>query len=219
MGQNNDFDQFVDFIAHFSYELTSGASPEFALVRTADYFGDQTPDSIRRAIRGILEGTKSFRKAWGDLGSMYSYTKYSRLVELLGRFLEKGSKVGGERMLQVIKEVRKNNAMTKARKSLISSQKVKVLALALVSSIVLGMITALAPMLSLAFIAGGFNYPDSGIQTPFSFSVLTALLLTVIVTGYRLNQTVEGSMRTVFLYVMAFGCTYILTSQLLFAFI
>jgi hypothetical protein len=74
-------------------------------------------------------------------------------------------------------------------------------------------------MLSLAFIGGVFTNPTPIPPAAFPSSVLIALFLTVVITGYRLNQTVDGSMRTVFLYVLAFGTTYILTNQLLVAFL
>jgi hypothetical protein len=215
----SDFDQFIDFIAYFSHELTTGTSPEYALVRTATYFGNQTPDFLRKVIREIIEGTKSFQKALIDFGRSFKDTKYSRLVELLGRFLEKGAKVGGERMLAIIKQVRKNNSIAKARKNLISGQRVKVIALSLVSSLVIGMVTALAPMLSFAFIGAEFVHPTPGSPTAFSFSILFALFFTVIITGYRLNQTVEGSSRVIFLNILIFSCSYILTNQLLLAFL
>lgn len=219
MVQEPGFDEFLDFIAHFSHELISGTGPEYALVRTVTYFGNQTPETIKAATNEIIEGTKSFENAWADFGHKFNEAKFSRLVELLGRFLEKGSQVAGERMLQVIKQVRKNNAMTKTRKNIISGQRVKVVALALVSSIVMGMITALAPMLSLAFIGGLFTNPTPTPLVAFPSSLLIALFLTVIITGYRLNQTVEGSMRTLILLVLAFGAMYVLTNQLLLAFL
>jgi hypothetical protein len=219
VAQETEFDQFLDFIAHFSHELTSGTAPEYALLRTVAYFGNQTPATIKVVTNEIVEGTKSFENAWADFSSKFDDTKFSRLIELLGRFLEKGSQVSGERMIQVIKQIRKNNAMTKARKNLISGQKVKVLALSLVSSIVMGMITALAPMLSLAFIGGVFSNQPQMPWAAFPSSVLIALFLTVIITGYRLNQTVEGSTRILILYVLAFVTTYVLTNQLLLAFL
>ena len=48
-----------------------------------------------------------------------------------------------------------------------------------------------------------------------SIFILLALLLTVVITGYRLKQSVGGSARTVFLSVLAFTSTYILVNQLL----
>ena len=219
MASEGDFDRFIDFIAHYSHELTTGTSPEYALIQTATCFGNQTPNSIRTAIHELVGGTKSFHNTWADFGRTFTEPKYSRLIELLGRFLEKGSKVGGERMIQVIKQVRKNNAMTKARKNIISGQRVKVIGLSLVSSIVMGMVAALAPMLSLAFIGEAIIYPISEFPGVFSLPILIALLFTVIITGYRLSQTVEGSIRTVFLNMMAFSCTFILTNQLLLAFL
>ena len=215
MTQDTEFDQFIDFIAHFSSELASGTSPEYALVRTSNYFGKQTPREILSALCDIVEGRKSFYDSWADLISVYSGNAYARLLELLGRFLEKGSKVGGERMLQVLKQVRKNSTMTKNRENLIKSQKVKVMALSLVSSIVIGMIAALAPILTFAFYEGLFSSSVLVYPTTIAIQFFLASLLTVIVTGYRLNQTVGGSLRIVLLCLVSFGCTYILVAHLL----
>ncbi len=215
MTQDTEFDQFIDFIAHFSSELASGTSPEYALVRTSNYFGKQTPREILSALCDIVEGRKSFYDSWADLISVYSGNAYARLLELLGRFLEKGSKVGGERMLQVLKQVRKNSTMTKNRENLIKSQKVKVMALSLVSSIVIGMIAALAPILTFAFYEDLFSSSVLVYPTTIAIQIFLASLLTVIVTGYRLNQTVGGSLRIVLLCLASFGCTYVLVAHLL----
>ncbi len=211
---DTEFDQFLDFLTHLSTELASGTSPEYALVRTSQYFGNQTPNDIVETLDHIINGTKSFHVAWSDLVANYYDNRNSRLLELLGRFVDKGSVVGGERMLQVIKHVRKNSAMTKNRKNLVSSQRVKVFTLSFVSSVVIGMIAAIAPLLTLAFYQGVWVsteiYPSS-----LSFYILVASFLTVTVTGFRLNQTVGGSSRTFTINLVAFGCTYILISQLL----
>jgi hypothetical protein len=213
--QDNEFDQFVDFVTHFSTELSSGNSPEYALLRTMNYFGRQTPIEIARIVKDIIEGTKSFHVAWSDLVKEYENDRNSRLVELLGRFIDKGSIVGGERMLLVLKQVRKNSAITKNRKNLVSGQKVKVTALSIVSSVVIGMIAALAPILSLAFVEGFLSSPGVGNSSSFSFSILLALFLTVVITGYRLSQTVGGARNTILLSTFAFTSTYILINHLL----
>ena len=52
---DSEFDQFLDFLTHLSTELASGSSPEYALVRTSHYFGNQTPsDVIGSLITGIM---------------------------------------------------------------------------------------------------------------------------------------------------------------------
>lgn len=219
MTLDNEFDQFVDFMTHFSTELSSGNSPEYSLVRTSNYFGNQTPIKIARLVKDIVKGSKSFHVAWSDLIKEYENNRNSRLIELLGRFIEKGSIVGGERMLLVLKQVRKNSAITKNRKNLVSGQRVKVTALSIVSSVVIGMIAALAPILTLAFIGGFFSSPETGYSISFSFSILSALILTVIITGYRLSQTVGGVRHTVLLSIFAFTSTYILINHLLMSFL
>lgn len=215
MTQDTEFDQFIDFIAHFSSELASGTSPEYALVRTSTYFGKQTPKEILSAMCDVIEGRKSFHDSWFDLISVYSGNTYARLLELLGSFIEKGSKVGGERMLQVLKQVRRNSTMTKNRENLIKSQKVKVMALSLVSSIVIGMIAALAPILTFAFYDELFSRSVLIYPTTIAIQIFLTSLLTVIVTGYRLNQTVGGSLRIALLCLVSFGCTYVLVAHLL----
>ncbi len=211
---DTDFDQFLDFLTHLSTELSSGTSPEYALVRTARYFGKQTPKEIMEIVNQIINGTKSFGIAWAELISNSSDHRRTRLIELQGRFIEKGSVVGGERMLQVLKHVRKNNSMAKTRRNLISSQKVKVLSLSFVSSVVIGMIAAIAPLLSFAFYQGFWISSDFS-PSSVPFYILIASFLTVVVTGIRLNQTVGGSLRTLSLNLLAFGCTFILISNLM----
>ncbi|MFW9830157.1 MAG: hypothetical protein ACFFD8_00010 [Candidatus Thorarchaeota archaeon] len=215
MQQNTNFDQFLDFLAHFSSELAFGISPEYALIRTSQYFGRQTPREILGIFDDINGGTKSFQSAWADLITSCENSNNARLLELLSHFIEKGSKIGGERMLEVVKQVRQNLAITKRRKSLVSGQKVKVIALSLVSSMVIGMIAALTPLLSFTFYSDIFSNPTINFPLSTSIQILIALLLTVIITGYRLNQTVGGSFKTILLCVIAFGSTYVLVTQLL----
>lgn len=209
-----EFDQFLDFLTQLSTELASGVSPEYALIRTTRYFGKQTPIEITEVVNQIINGTKSFGVAWADLVENSCDIRSTRLVELLGRFIQKGSAVGGERMLQVLNHVRKNSSMAKTRKNLVSSQKVKVLALSFVASAVIGMITAIAPLLSFAFYQGLWISSDFSLSS-VPFYILIASFITVVVTGVRLNQTVGGSLRTLSLNLLAFGCTFILISQLM----
>ncbi|MFW9935559.1 MAG: hypothetical protein ACFFDU_08705 [Candidatus Thorarchaeota archaeon] len=209
-----DFDQFLDFLTQLSTDLSSGTSPEYALIRTTRYFGKQTPNEIAEMVKQIINGTKSFGIAWADLVANSSDIRSARLLELQGRFIKKGSVEGGERMLQVLQHVRKNSSLTKTRKNLISSQRVKVLALSFVSSVVIGMIAAIAPLLSFTF------YQDLWISADYSspsmpFFILIASSLTVIITGIRLNQTIGGSLRTLSFNLLAFGSTFILISHLL----
>jgi hypothetical protein len=119
-------------------------------------------------------------------------------------------------MLEVLKHIRKNSAMTKNRQNLVNSQKVKVFALSYVSSVVIGLIAAIAPLLTLAFYQGFWVNLESSPPT-FSYYILIASFLTVLVTGYRLNQTVSGSLRTLSINLITFGSTYILVSHLLLA--
>jgi hypothetical protein len=217
--QDIEFDQFIDFMAHFSSELASGISPEYALLRTANYFGRQTPKEITCVLEDVIGGAKSFHVAWADLIQVYEDNRNSRILELLGRFITKGSILGGERMLLVLNQVRKNSAMTKNRKNLVSGQRVKVTALSLVSSIVIGMIAALAPILTLAFAEGFFSGPEISFSIPYSIFIFLALFLTVIITGYRLSQTVGGSRRNVLISILAFSSTFVLMNQLLLTFL
>lgn len=214
--QDSKFDQFLDFLTHLSTELASGISPEYALVRTSHYFGNQTPSDIAQAVTQITNGKKAFHEAWSNLVQRYNNNRNAHLLELLGRFINKGSVVGGQRMLQVLKHVRKNSAMTKNRRNLISSQKMKVFALSFVSSVVIGMISAIAPLLTLAFFQGLWSSGEIFPST-LSIYILIASLLTVIVTGYQLNHTVGGPQRILFINVISFGATYVLISSLLFS--
>ncbi len=215
MTKETDFDQFVDFIAHFSAELASGISPEYALVRTRQHFRNQTPQELDTVLFEIVEGSKSFPIAWNDFINTEQQNSHTRLIELLGRFIDKGSVVGGERMLQVIKQVRKNRTVLKNRQNLINSQKMKVISLAIVSSIVIGMIAALAPLLTHAFYYGDISNPAPLNPSSPSLQIFIALFITVIITGYRLTQTVGGTLRTVLMAITSFGSTYLLMTQLL----
>ncbi|MFX1318965.1 MAG: hypothetical protein ACFE9D_03595 [Promethearchaeota archaeon] len=212
--EGTDFDQFLDFLTHLSTELASGISPEYALVRTYHYFGKQTPDNLLVAINDVANGVKAFRVAWSDLVIAYGSSRYSRLLELLGRFIDKGSVVGGNRMLQVLKQVRKNYGLTKNRQNLVKGQRVKVFALSFVSAVVIGMIAAIAPLLSLTFYQGGWN-STIDFSSRFSVYVVVASIFTILITGYRLNKTVDGPIRSLVVNLVAFGTTFIFISHLL----
>lgn|GEM_PF-3280806 len=211
---DDEFDQFLDFLTHLSTELASGTSPEYALARSSYYFGNQTPNDISEALSSIIDGKKPFHLAWSDLVVNSTSNRTARLLELLGRFIEKGSVTGGERMLEVLRHIRKNSAMTKNRKNLIKSQKMKVFALSFVSSVVISLIAAIAPLLTLTFYQGLWASTEV-FASSHSFYILIASFLTVIVTGYHLNKTVSGTLRTISINLIAFGITYIFMSNLL----
>lgn len=215
MRQDNDF--FLDFLTHFCNELTAGNAPEYALDRTMHYFGEHSPNQFAEALHYIKRGSKSFNTAWTDIANSYQGSKYFRIVELLGRFIEKGSKVAGKRMITVLKQVRKNQTLAKNRRNLVTAQKAKIISLSLVASAVLGMIAGIAPVFSFMFFDNLSSNHLGGISMTLSLPIFLALFLTVIVTGYRLNQTVGNSTRNSIICAAVFVFTTILTVNLLSA--
>jgi hypothetical protein len=133
----------------------------------------------------------------------------------LGQFLEKGALVGGARMLRVVQQVRKNTALTKNRKNLVDAQRSKVLALSVVSSAVLGMIAAIAPILAPAFTLLGLVYQQETLSAVLH--IFSALYLTAIVSSYRLSQAAKSSIRMLLLCSLSFFVTFALTANLLAA--
>ena len=69
----------------------------------------------------------------------------------MGSYIEKGSQIGGIRMLKVLNQVRKNHTLVKNRKNIIQAQRGKLIGLAMVSSAVLGMVAGIAPIISNAY--------------------------------------------------------------------
>jgi hypothetical protein len=212
---NEPFDQFLDFIAYFCTELAAGASPEYALGRAIHYYGDQSPTAFNRAFDGIARGTDSFASAWRKVIQSYQQSGQSRLLELLSQFLEKGALVGGVRMLRVVQQIRRNTALAKSRKNLIDAQRSKLLALSIVSSAVLGMVAAIAPVLNPAFNVFDLAHQQETLSATLHVSI--ALFLTAIVSTYRLSQTAKGSTRMLLLCSFSFCVTFALTANLLTA--
>jgi len=213
--QNEELDQFLDFLSFFCTELSSGVSPEHALFKSVCHFGDYSPEILASAQNAIINGSVSFAEAWSTVVQAYQGTNCFRIVELLGKFLEKGARIGGMRMLKVIQQIRTNITLTKNRKNLVIAQRMKVFGLAIVSSGVLGMIAGLAPFLAFAFSDWDFIYQLQEIPITYSMNIVIALLLTVLVLSYRLTQAVGNSSKIPFLCSLIFMITYVLTSNLL----
>jgi len=209
------FDQFLDFVTYFCTELASGSSPEYALGRAVQYYGERTPAPFNSAFDSIARGTDSFVSAWRKVVQFYQKSNENRLVQLLGQFLDAGAVIGGTRMLKVVQHVRKNTALTKNRNNLVDAQRSKVLALSVVSSAVLGMIAAIAPILAPAFMTSGFILQQETLSA--GLHVSSALYLTAIVSAYRLSQAAGGSIRTLLLCSLSFFLTFALTANLLTA--
>lgn len=213
--QNEELDQFLDFLSFFCIELSSGVSPEHALFKSVCHFGNYSPEILVSAQDAIVNGNVSFTEAWSTVVQSYQGTNCHRIVELLGKFLEKGASVGGVRMLKVIQQIRTNITLTKNRRNLVIAQRMKVFGLAIVSSGVLGMIAGLAPFLSFAFSDLNFIYQLQEIPITYSMNIIIALLFTVLVLSYRLTQVVGNSSKIPFLSSLIFIVTYVLTSNLL----
>jgi hypothetical protein len=213
--EDKSFDQFLDFITYLCTELVGGASPEYALERAIHYYGDRSPVPFQSAFDAIAEGTDSFVPAWTRIVKAYQFSREFRLVQLLGQFLDTGALLGGARMLRVIQQIRKNTALAKNRKNLVDAQRSKVIALSLVSSGVLGMIAAIAPILAPAFTALVLVRQQETMTSVLH--VFGALYLTAIVSAYRLSQAARSSIRTVALSSLSFVLTFALTANLLAA--
>jgi hypothetical protein len=216
--QDQEFTQFLDIITYFCNELSTGLSPEYALIRSVQYFGEQSPTTLQDALKRIIGGTRSFASAWEEIGKSYQENRYKRIIELLGRFINKGAKTGGDRMLKVLKHIRRNLTLSKNRRNLVKAQRMKVLALSIVSSAVMGMIAGIAPILAITF-SGPISFSLFS-KPPISMTLQIALtlFLTSIVSSYRLTQVVGSSSRTLTLCTIAFVMTFVLTQNLLTAF-
>ena len=215
-GKNDEeFEQFLDFIIYFCTELTFGQSPEYALVKSINYFQDQSPNPLFDVLKTVVEGSGSFTSALNNVRKFYKDERYSRIIELLGRFIEKGSQLGGTRMLTVLQQIRTNLTLSKNRKTLIDAQRAKVFALAIVSSAVLGMVAGIAPILTVTFI--GLTFVNQLLQPPLTITlnVFITLFLTVFVSSYRLTQNVGSSSRILLFCMIAFITTFLLTSNLI----
>lgn len=209
-----NFDQFVDFLSHFCTELSTGLSPEYALAKSAQHFGHQTPKLLQGVLESVLEGTQSFSTAWATATNEYHNEGFKRLMDLLGRFIGRGANVGGSRMQKVLQQIRRNRSLAKNRLNIIKAQRAKVIALAIVTSAVLGMVSGIAPILSIAF--SGFNTfgQFQEIPTMVSIQLFATLLLTVLISAYRLTQSVGSSFRVLLLCALAFIMTHLLTANL-----
>ncbi len=210
-----EFDIFLDFISYFCTELKSGLSPETALIRTVQYFGEQTPETIAQSTKFIIEGTASFSSAWNSIIREYKGTRHHRILELFGRFLERGTQIGADRMLRILAQIRKNLVLTKNRRSLVRAQSVKILALSIVSSAVLGMVAGLTPIITIALsgIYLGNNWLPSNY---FMFiQVFITLLLTVMISSYKLNQAVGRSTKNIIICAVAYTMCFLLITNML----
>lgn len=213
--QDNDFAQFLDIITYFCTELSLGLSPEYAFTRSVQYFGEQSPTALKDALKTIIGGTRSFVSAWKEITQSYQENRYKRIIELLGRFINKGAKTGGVRMLKVIKQIRRNLTLSRNRRNLVKAQRMKVLALSIVSSSVLGMIAGIAPILAIT-LNGSFSFNlFSSPPISLTLQIATTLFLTSIVSSYRLTQIVGSSTRTLILCTLAFVTTFAFTQNLL----
>ncbi|MFX1474522.1 MAG: hypothetical protein ACFFCO_03450 [Promethearchaeota archaeon] len=213
--QDKEFTQFLDIITYFCTELSSGLSPEYALIRSVQYFGEQSPTTLKDALKKIIGGTRSFASAWEEITESYQESRYKRILELLGRFISKGSKTGGVRMLKVIKHIRKNLTLARNRRNLIKAQRLKVLALSIVSAAVMGMIAGIAPILAITFSSSISFHLFSKPPISMTLQIAVTLFLTSIVSSYRLTQVVGSSSRTLTLCTLAFITTFVLTQNLL----
>lgn len=213
--KDKDFAQFLDIITYFCTELSLGLSPEYAFVRSVQYFGEQSPTALKVALKKIIGGTQSFESAWKVITQSYQENRYKRIIELLGRFITKGANTGGVRMIKVLKQIRRNLTLSKNRRNLVKAQRMKVLALSLVSSAVLGMIAGIAPILAIAFNGSiSFNL-FSNPPISLTLQIAATLFLTSIVSSYRLTQIVGSSSRILILCTLAFITTFVFTQNLL----
>jgi len=211
-----NFEQFLDFVTYFCTELAAGTSPEYALVRSVQQYGKQSPSAFTKAARIIERGESSFAAAWKAVIRKYEDNRYRRIVELLGRFMKRGARIGGERMLEVLKQIRINLALANKRKSITRAQRVKVVALSLTASAVLGMAAGVLPIIAIAFQDPFWLSQPHGITELIHMPYLVLMLfLTSTVSTYRLTQATGTSLRIVIVCSLIFVMTFTIITSLL----
>ncbi len=187
-----EYDEFLNVLMLLSERLRTGDTMEVALAKIKDEASPEVKPIIDRAVERIYNDEVSLQEAVEDAASLALGQRVAGLFKLAAKMCEMSATDAGERLGKIVSRLVKRSAVAKEREAIINAQRLKVYLLSLTSSIVLGLLSSLAPFLFVAALFQGTDVSFGAISIQELAPLLITLFITTVSTGYQNTLMING---------------------------
>jgi hypothetical protein len=187
-----EYDEFLNFLMAIGERLRLGDTLEVALTEVRDDMSPEVHRLIDPAIDAIYRSDLSLKEAMNIASEKALGQRVSHMLKVITQMVEMASVDAGARIVKIASRLVKRSAVVRERDSIIAAQRLKVYILVITSSLVLGLMTSLAPFLGITSLFG------EGVFQPGNVALidLAPLLITMLATsgsnGYQNTRMVGG---------------------------
>lgn len=172
-----EFKDLLNFLTSFANSLRRNNADERACFDAIANFQGGLRPLLVQSYKKSIRHRNSFEDFWKELLGHLKNPHSKKMVEITQKLLPKSSRETGARIISLIAQVKINQEITEERNILLKAQHFKVQLICVVIAGLLGAITALAPLLSLA---------SQMMRSPLQLSTLSPLGLNLFVSIWPL---------------------------------
>ncbi len=197
-----EYDEFLNFMVLIGERLRMGDTLEVALPEVRDDVGPEVQSIIDPAIEMIYWKNQSLSDAMQTARDAALGQRVANLLAMIEKMCIASAVDAGERISRIASRLIKRSALAKERESIIAAQRLKVYVLSITSSMVLGLLTSLAPFLSIGeLLSGGFTGTWNPPTLLEIYPLVLALALITTSSGYQNVRMVDGRLASFFAFL------------------
>jgi pilus assembly protein TadC len=187
-----EYDEFLNFLMAIGERLKLGDTMEVALTEVRDDMAPEVQRLIDPAINAIYSDERSLMEAMDIASKQALGQRVSHMLKVITIMAEISAVNAGQRITNIAGRLVKRSAVVRERDSIIAAQRLKVYLLVITSSLVLGLMSSLAPFLGITTLFGEGTFQPGNV----TLIEIAPLIITMIITsgsnGYQNTRMVGG---------------------------
>ncbi|RLI50761.1 MAG: hypothetical protein DRO73_02030 [Candidatus Thorarchaeota archaeon] len=187
-----EYDEFLNLLLLIAERLRNGDTLEVALAEVRENAAPEVRGIVDKALQEIYGTGSSLTQAIDKAANQALGRRVAHLLRLTGMMCEFSAADAGVRLAKIVTRLIKRSAVAKERDSIIAAQRLKIYLLSLTSAIVLGLLSALSPFLSLASLFQGGGTPFGNTAVSDIMPLLITLGVVTVSAGYQNTLMVSG---------------------------
>lgn len=200
-----EYDEFLNFMVLLAERLNTGDTLEVALVEVRDDTSPRVQPLLDSTIRSITWESKGIEEAMNDSAEYAMGQRVANMYRMIPRMCEFSTKEAGDRLSRIASRLIARSAILRERESIIQAQRLKVYLLSITSSVVLGLLSSLAPYLYIgSLLSEGPSWTPGSVTMIDMLPLSSLLFITAVSSGYQNSRMVGGSKSMLFGVICGF---------------
>ncbi|NHI92732.1 MAG: hypothetical protein EAX96_09555 [Candidatus Lokiarchaeota archaeon] len=215
-----NFDELITFFSLFSNYLKKSSSPERSFIFTYKKYNGILKEKLGEIINNMVISNISLHNFLKILANFSQENQTKRFIEIISRMILLDSIKASDRIQFIISRIRVNQEFISKRKMIFESQKFKINILCIILNGILGLISAISPLISFSsfyILNENVNFSLSNISF-FSFIPIFILLgLISTYSTYYVLKIFKSSQKEIktSIYFLIFLFVFLISLQIM----